>query len=186
MAIPAEKVLITTTYLKKLTAVNGAVDDNLILPCIYVAQDKWVQPYLGDDLMNYLKTNINALTGNYETLWSEYVVKPVVFWSLVELIPKLCYKYQDGTIGQFQTDTYQPISKDAMGDEVDRAKQNAIYYTQRLVDYLCANSSLFPEYTSTTSPERCPRTKVSGTGYMFSLRQDGRGVTLQTPLRYLP
>jgi hypothetical protein len=186
MALQPEVLLINTTYLKKYSQVNGAVDDTSILPCIYVAQDMWVQPYLGDDLMNYIKANINSLPSDYQTLLDEYIMKPVVWWSLVELIPMLCYKYQDGTIGQYQTENYQPISKDAMGDQVNAARAKAVYYTQRLVDYLCHNSSLFPEYSSNTSPERCPRTKVSGSGFMFSLRQDARGVRYTVPINQLP
>ncbi len=45
------------------------------------------------------------------------------------------------------------------------------YETQSsaFVDYLCANSSLFPEYSTATWPDRSPRTDVTNTlNYQFS------------------
>ena len=48
MAIPSKKILIPLDYIKKITPINSPVDDNIMNSAAYVAQDKWVRPYLGD------------------------------------------------------------------------------------------------------------------------------------------
>jgi len=39
-----------------------------------------------------------------------------------------------------------------------QARDNAEHYTQALVRYLCANSTLFPQYSNNVYPQRCPIT----------------------------
>ena len=49
---------ISSTRLKKDTALGGSVDDNLIMPYILLAQDMYILPILGTDLDTKLKTEI--------------------------------------------------------------------------------------------------------------------------------
>ncbi len=37
------------------TTVNGSVDPNILYPSVYLAQDKWLLPFLGTDLLNKIK-----------------------------------------------------------------------------------------------------------------------------------
>ncbi len=176
MALPQEPLFVTIDYLKKLTPVNGAVDENLIKPCLYVAQDRWVRPFIGDALWAKLITELPTPAGNYATLIEQYMAKPVVFWTLVELMPKMMYKYNDGTMGQHNSEDYTPISDSAMKDELERAKKHALAYSQGLVKYLCENRSLFPEYGTETGGQRCPITTVyNRSTFMFTTTQDARG-----------
>lgn len=169
MPIPAEVLLINSEYLKKVTQVNGAVDDNFIRPCIILAQDKYVQSYLGQDLMDKMKDDVNSWSGAYLTLYNNYLVKVVAWWTCVELIPKLTYKHNNGTLGQYRADDFDPISDDVMKDEIHRAKQNAEFYTQLMIEYLCDNSSSFPEYESALTDKRSPRrSPYVGTSFLFS------------------
>ena len=100
MALPQEPLFVTIDYLKKLTPVNGAVDENLIKPCLYVAQDRWVRPFIGDALWAKLITELPTPAGNYATLIEQYMAKPVVFGTLWELMQKMMYKYTDVTMDQ--------------------------------------------------------------------------------------
>ena len=63
----AEVLFINENYIKKYTTINGAVDPNLLYPAIYLSQDRWVGPFLGDDLLNKLKSDVanNTVAGNY-------------------------------------------------------------------------------------------------------------------------
>ena len=65
----AEVLFISDVYIKKYTIVNGAVDPNLLYPSVYLSQDKYLAPYLGDSLFEKLKDDIanNTLAGNYQT-----------------------------------------------------------------------------------------------------------------------
>ena len=163
MPITPEVLFIDEHYLKKYTQINEAVDTNLIRPAIYLAQDKYIQLWLGTDLYNKIKTEIqnNTLSGVYETLLDQYILKPTVWWTMVELYPSLTYKHDNGNIVTRQSENTTGITKGELDSLVNKARDNANWYTQRLVDYLCDNASLYPEYRSNTYPDISPLKKVN-------------------------
>jgi hypothetical protein len=166
-----EVLLISENYIKKYTTVNGSVDANLLYPAVYLAQDKWILPFLGTELMDKIKDDVanNTITGNYQILLEDYIQKALLWWVMVEVTPSLCYRMDNGTLVQRQSEDTVPISDIVMKDMIDRARQNAEHYTTLLVDYLCANSSLFPEYSQSVWPQRSARTDVTNTlNYQFS------------------
>ena len=73
----AEVLFVNPNYLKRVTQLNGAVDENYISQAVILAQDKNVQIYLGSDLYDALRTKISGgtLAGNYLTLVESYVRK---------------------------------------------------------------------------------------------------------------
>jgi len=171
MALPTEVLFITDEYIKKYTNVNHSVEASIIKPCIYLAQDKEITNWLGTKLMDKLKMDIelNTLTGDYEYLMDTYVRKATLWWVMVELYPSLLYKLNNGSVVTRESDSSRTISKVELEALRDNARANAIYYTSRMVDYLCANSSLFPEYTTTSYPDIAPAMNVHGdTTVVFS------------------
>jgi hypothetical protein len=163
MAIAPEILFINEEFLKKYTQLNEAVDTNLIRPAMYLAQDKYMTLYLGTDLTNKIKSEIEngTLTGVYETLLNEYIVKPTAWWTMVELYPFLMYKHDNGNLVTRQSENTTAITKGEMDSLVEKARENAQWYTQRLVDYLCDNSTSYPEYTSNNFPDIHPLRKVN-------------------------
>jgi hypothetical protein len=171
MALTPEILLINEQVLKKYTQLNEAVDTNLIRPAIYLAQDKYLVNYLGTDLTNKLKSDVDAdaIAGAYETLLNEYVMKFLVWWTMIELYPTLVYKHDNGSIVIKTSEDTSSISESELNKMMDAASDNAKYYTQRMVDYLCANSASFPEYTSNQFPSQNPYHNVyTETGIVFS------------------
>lgn len=167
----AEVLFINDTYIKKYTSVNGSVDPNLLYPSILLAQDKYLEVYLGTNLMDKLKSDVenNTLAGNYLVLMDEYVRKCLLWFTMVEVIPYLTYKIDNGTLVQRTSEDTQSIDGGAMKDLISRNQINADYYRKRLVDYLCANSSLFPEYNTNNWPDISPiSTQGPSAGYTFS------------------
>jgi len=144
--------------MKRLTQLNGAVEDAVMIPAIILAQDKYLQQYLGTDLLNKLKADIqtDSVTGAYATLLDSYVRKATVWWSMVELVPNLYVKLDNGGLVVRVSDDTTSISPDDLHREIENARQNAQFYTTRLVEYLCANISSFPEYTSNTGADMLP------------------------------
>ena len=167
----AEVLLISENYIKKYTTINGSVDPNLLYPSVYLAQDKWLLPWLGTALLNELKTQVanETILPDYQILLTDYVQKCLLWWVMVEVTPNLCYRMDNGTLVQRQSEDTVPISDVVMKDMIDRARQNAEHYSTLLVDYLCANSDLFPEYSESTWPQRSPRVDVTNSlNYQFS------------------
>jgi len=166
----AEILFISDVYLKKYTQVNGAVDSNLLYPSVYLAQDKYLQPWLGTALYNELKTKIEneTLAGDYETLVTEYCQRVVLWWSMVEVLPSLVYKLDNGTFAQRTSEDGTGMSDNTMKEFIVRYRSNAEFYTGLLFDYLCANSNLFPEYSQNVWPQRPPLQRRASFGYDFS------------------
>ena len=152
MAIPQEILLINEELLKKYTPLTDAVDPNLIRPCIYVAQDMYLQNFLGTNLTNKLKDDVanNTLADQYETLLNDYVIKLLIWWVMVELYPSLLYKHDNGNLVSRQSEDTTPVTKGEMESLKEKARENARFYTKRMVDYLRFNTNLFPEYTNNT------------------------------------
>jgi len=162
MALTAEVLFVNPDYMKRLTQLNGGVEDAVMVPAIILAQDKYLQQYLGTDLLNELKEEISGgtISGNYAYLLDNYVRKATVWWTMVELLPNLYVKLDNGGLVIRTSDKTTPISSDDLHREIENARQNAQFYTSRLVEYLCANQSLFPEYSSNTSPDMLPESQV--------------------------
>jgi hypothetical protein len=126
---------------------------------------------LGTDLTNKLKADAQAgtLAGDYETLLDQYVRKMLVWWTMIELYPLLVYKHDNGNIVSRDSDNATSISESELHKLMDAAKDNARYYTRRMLDYIRQNTTLFPEYSSNTSPDQSPYTQLyTQTGMMFS------------------
>ncbi len=152
MAIPQEILLINEELLKKYTPLTDAVDPNIIRPCIYVAQDMYLQNFLGTNLTNKLKDDVanNTLADQYATLLNDYVIKLLIWWVMVELYPSLLYKHDNGNLVSRQSEDTTPVTKGEMESLKEKARENARFYTKRMVDYLRFNTNLFPEYTNNT------------------------------------
>jgi len=152
MAIPQEILLINEELLKKYTPLTDAVDPNIIRPCIYVAQDMYLQNFLGTNLTNKLKDDVanGTLENQYATLLNDYVIKLLIWWVMVELYPSLLYKHDNGNLVSRQSEDTTPVTKGEMESLKEKARENARFYTKRMVDYLRFNTNLFPEYTNNT------------------------------------
>lgn len=157
-AAPQEIYFLDETYIKKFTPINGAVDVNLIYPALAVAHDIHLKKWIGQNLLVKLRTDYAAgtITGDYSTLVADYLRKAVLWWTMVELLPKLLYKYDNGGLVTRQSEDTQSISDEVMKSEIDRAKQAALTYTETMIDYLNANPTSFPEYSNNVIPNKNP------------------------------
>jgi hypothetical protein len=162
MAITAEKLFATQEMFTQWSSINGSVDWKLVTSHMVTAQDIYLQRYLGTALYSKLKTDFNAWSGNYLTLVDTYVRKVVMWWTLKEAMPNLRVKINNGNLTIYQGEDFTGATEQDMKRLIDQCLKNAQYYTQLMVDYLCYNSSLFPEYTSNTGTQRPPVTNVYG------------------------
>jgi hypothetical protein len=167
----SEVLFISDQYIKKYTQVNGSVDPNLLYPSIILAQEKYLMPYLGTKLYMRLKDDIenNTLAGNYLLLMDQYVRKVVLWSMMVEALPFLTYKIDNGSLVQRSPEDSQGVDDAVLKEFMDRAQVNADFYRGLLTDYLCANSSLFPEFSTNVFPDRYPITPASpSSAYVIS------------------
>jgi hypothetical protein len=152
-----EVLFVSPNYLKRTTMLNGGVDENYISQAVLIAQDKTLQLYLGSDLYDALRTKVqnNTLAGAYLTLMENYVRKAAAWWTMVELLPTLYVKIDNGGLVIRSSDNTSAISQGDLHREVERCRQNANFYTAQMHKYLCHNVTSIPEYGTNTQNRIC-------------------------------
>jgi len=163
----ADVLLINRDDIMTLTGTGGNVDTDKFYPHIKTAQDMHLQPVIGTDLYNKLLTIVGDDTWDdasnevYATLISTYITPFLVYFTMVDFLPFQLYQIQNA--GVFRSTSDNGITADTTDIQlmVNAFRNKAEFNNRRLNDYLCNNSTLFPEYTSNTDSDMYPD---SGTG----------------------
>jgi hypothetical protein len=158
MATIQEVKLISKKTLMKFTQINDSLDENLISAATYVAQDMHLEQYLGTSLINRLKDDVNDWSGIYDVLMSDYIPKVLSWWTLYHLYPMMYIKHDNGGLYKRTAEDVETITDTEMSNLKNEAKSKAESYTQRLIDFLCANSGDIPEYNDNVWPNKFPKT----------------------------
>ena len=147
------RVLFLSTYrLKKNTPIQENVDDNLLNPYIYKAQETHIQQILGTNLYDKIATLIqtNGISSpqnlNYKTLLDDYIVPCLIEYSFYEVMPFISLKITNKSIvrgnAEFAVEGDLADLKYLRGTVRDIAE----FYAQRISNYLKQYSYNFPEY----------------------------------------
>ncbi len=165
----ATALFISTKDLKKNSIIDGNVDIDKMLQFVKVAQQIDIQNLLGTDLYNRISTDIinDTLTGDYLSLVNDYVQPMLIWFAQVNYIPFAAYQIKNGGIYKHSSETAETVNKNEVDYLVAKAREYANYYSTRLVDYLCFNSSLFPEYTSNTDNDISPDSDTTFNGWVL-------------------
>ena len=145
-------LFISEDKLKDSTAINLNVDVNQLLPYLRQSQKLYVETHLGTPLNQKLKDLIVAGTvgavgnENYKTLLDDYIGDMLPNWALYHCIPFLRFKVENGNIYSKTSETGNSLSTEESQHLREEVRNTAEYYTERMIDYLCNNNSLFPEY----------------------------------------
>lgn len=164
-------VLVSPSRVQRDTALGGSVDPNVLFPAILQAQEKWILPVVGTDLYDKIKTLISAGTvddaGNevYATLLNTYIIPCLVQFSFMEVIPVLRVRFVNNAVVTMNSEQGSSVSYDDIKPLISTAKDIASWYKERLIDYLGANASSYPEYSSNKYPDISP----SNTNYTQGL-----------------
>ena len=155
-------LFISEAKLKDSTALSLAVDTDLLLPYLRQAQKLYVETKLGTDLNQKLKDLIIAGTvgsvGNeaYKTLLDDYIGDMLPNYALYHAIPFLRFKIENGNIYSKTSETGTSLTTEESQHLREEVLNTAQYYTERMIDYICNNSTLFPEYTTNTGADVDP------------------------------
>lgn len=154
-------LFITRADVVKFTAANGNLDTDKFIQYIKQAQDIHVQNYLGSKLYDKLQADVianpSSLTGNYLTLVNKYIKPVLCHWAMVDALPFLTYTINNKGVFKHTSENSESITKEELDFLVEKERDTAQYYTDRLVDYLTYNSpSMFPEYYTNVNEDRYP------------------------------
>ena len=155
-------LFISEDKLKDSTAINMNVDVNFLLPYVRIAQKKYIETKLGTNLFEAIQLMISGGTiglpanANYKTLLDDYIADVLVHYAFYEVLPFLRYKVQNNNVVSKTAENSNPLSRTEAQDLRSEISNTAQFYTERLVDYLCNNNNLFPEYSTNTGSDVNP------------------------------
>ena len=155
----AEVLLIERADLVKFTVVDGNVDTDKFIQFVKIAQDIHIQGYLGTDLLNKLKSEIEAgtLSGNYLSLLTTYVKPMLIHWAMVEYLPFAAYTVANKGVYKHTSENSTDVTKSEIDFLVEKQRITAENYSQRFVDYMSFNQASFLEYNSNSGADVYPK-----------------------------
>tara|TARA_R110002020_G_scaffold153667_2_gene333109 strand:- start:523 stop:1083 length:561 start_codon:yes stop_codon:yes gene_type:complete len=175
-------LFISQQKLAESTAINLQVDTDLLLPYVRQAQKLYVEPKLGTELVDKLKSEITAgtLAGAYKTLVDDYIGDMLPNWAFFHAVPFLRFKIENGNIYSKTSETGSALSTEEAQHLREEVRNTAEYYTERMIDYVTNNLSSFPEYSTNSGADVSPDRnayyngmnleKPSGQGSRLTLR----------------
>jgi hypothetical protein len=162
----AEVLLIERADIVKYTPLDGNVDTDRFIQFIKIAQDIHIQNYLGTDLLNRLKSDIEAgtLSGVYLDLLNNYVKQMLIHWAMVEYLPFSAYTVANKGVFKHTAESSETVQKNEVDFLIEKQRITAENYSQRFVDYMSFNSSSFPEYHTNSGADVYPisNTNIGG------------------------
>ena len=155
-------LFVSEDKLKDSTAINMNVDVAFLLPYVRIAQEKYIETKLGTNLFVAIQGMISAGTignvgnANYKILLDDYIADVLVHYAFYEVLPFLRYKVQNNNVVSKTAENSNPLSRAEAQDLRSEVSNTAQFYTERLINYLCDNSNLFPEYSTNTGSDISP------------------------------
>lgn len=142
----ATALFIKEDYIKENTLIDENVDTKYITITIADAQRMHILPILGTALYNEISTQIlndNVSSAN-QTLLDDYIADALKYWVIFEGIDLFNYKVTNKAIMTKNSDNSQPIQQDDVIRLMDRNKDKAEFFSERITKFLCANESTYP------------------------------------------
>jgi len=151
------RVLLTNTYrLKKNTPIEQNVDDDLLNPYIFKAQETHIQQTLGTNLYQRIMDDVvsNSISGQYAILLNDYITPCLIEWSFYEVMPFISLKITNKTIGRGNAEYLTEGDLSDLKYLRQTVRDLAEFYGARIIGYLRQNSSQFPEYTTNSGLDK--------------------------------
>ena len=154
----ATALFISRTDLVKNSIIDGNTDSDLFLQYVKISQEIHIQNYLGSKLYDKISADIIAgtLTGDYLTLVTDYLQPMLIHYAMMDYLPFAAYQIKNGGVFKHNSENSETVSKDEIDFLTQKQRDFAEHYTRRFVDYICYNSTKFPEYLTNTGSDVYP------------------------------
>jgi len=147
------RVLFLSTYrLKKNTPIQQNVDDDLLNPYIYKAQETHIQQILGTNLYDSISDMIiNNTIGspqnvNYKTLLDDYIGPCLIEYSFYEVMPFISLKITNKSIVRGNAEFANEGDLTDLKYLRQTVADIAQFYAQRLSNFIKQYNYNYPEY----------------------------------------
>ena len=165
----ATALFITTKDLKRNTIIDGNVDIDKFIQFIKISQEIHIQNYLGGALYNRISADIVAgnLSGDYLLLVQDYIKEMLIHFAMVDYLPFSAYQVANGGVFKHTSENSVSATKNEIDYLVDKHRDFAQFYTKRFLDFMCFNSTKFPEYNANQNGEMYPDHDANFVGWVL-------------------
>jgi len=165
----ATALFISRTDLVKNTIIDGNVDTDKFIQFIKIAQEIHITNYLGSKLYDKISADIVAdtLTGDYLSLVKDYIQPMLIHFAMVEYLPFASFQLKNGGVFKHSSENAESVSKSEIEFLIQKQRDFSEYYTRRFVDYICFNSTKFPEYLNNSGSDIDPDKDVNPTNWVL-------------------
>jgi len=164
----ATPLFISIDELKKSTAISGNIDSDKLIPSLKAVQQIEVEQILGTDLYNKLGADIIAgsVTGDYLTLKNDYIHNFLVHAAVSYYLPYASFIITNGGVSKWTGgENNDGLELKELTYLANKEQSIAEMYKKRLIDYLCNNTSKFPEYSTNTNEDIRPSRSTNQTNW---------------------
>jgi len=157
-------------YFKNNSVVDENVDMKLILPTMWLAQTKHIQEAIGSKLYNDLVDKIaptDTLAGDDLILVDEFIAPAMLWWTMFHADTSLLYKYRNKSISTKGSDNATAVDLKTHLYLQDKNRDNAEWFTERLILFLCENIKLYPKYTTESGIDEIRAQSTAFTSAVF-------------------
>lgn len=149
--------LIDETWIRQNTSISNHVDITLISPFIPIAQDilfSGCKGLFGDALYTRLcQGNILGDLNDNEIYLLE-LSRPALAWYICHIsVGEIATQIRGSGVGRVKNDHFDAASREEVQDKSYKYKNFSEFYSQKVINYLEDNGSLYPEYSSTPKKE---------------------------------
>lgn len=152
-------LLISEAKLKAFTDINDVLDTDLIKSAIRETQIIELTRLLGEKLYDKIITDVNdgTITGQYKSLLEDYIQDTLIYYSYHTCLEYIYLRPRNNGLLQPQGgDNALSVDMKVYDKKRQSVINKAEYFAERLVDFLCFNDELFPEYGTETNEEIYP------------------------------
>ena len=149
----AKVMFLSEATLKQESILQDNVDMKVVTPTIYDVQNYFILPILGTSLYKDISSEIEGgnVSQKYKDLLDLYIQPTMIWYCRMELPLNINYKYFNKAVGVQNADNMNPASMDEIQMLMDRAKNKAEWYAERLTKFLLANQTTYPLYLTQTN-----------------------------------
>lgn len=147
-----QALIISEEDFKEFAPVSGDLDWDYVTAHVLATQDKWIQPTLGQALYEKIMADVAAddIADPYKLLLDDYIMRVAIWFTCYSGLPFWGVKVVNSGVIQRIVDDGVTVDFNDIDKLARLCRGQGEFYKQRLIDYLCANSSDFPEYTAGT------------------------------------
>lgn len=137
----AELLFITPQEMTSSTILSGNTDTDKYLFCILQAQITTIEPLLGSELYDKIKTDIenDDLAGLYNELYTDFIKPITKNEALAQYIEIASYMVDNGGIYKRAGDNVEVVAKDEVQYLAGKYKSLAQMYVGRFNKWICKN-----------------------------------------------